>query len=251
MSENISKEPNNLFNNDYLELFNSYEQNLLKELSTKHCIKDEDFEKYSEILHLACNTENEKIRNYMSKGFWKTGFYGGKEIKKIVCLTRCSKLIGEDWKPVKIWDKDKHTDTEYNYIQVSNYGRVRVFSDKYFEILPQYENEEKDKDEKLNSKDYRDGYLYVNLPKAVKVKNEYKSTTAVYELIAEYWLKKEGCDKKCFYDIHHINNNGYENTPANLIWLKKCQHKQVHPNFNIFIPDTCKKCLIQKAKKKS
>ena len=240
-----------LFNDDYLKLFNNKEKELLQDLATHHYIKDNDFEKYKDTLILACNFDIKKIREYMFKGFWKIGYYNKIQVPKIVCITKCSELIGEEWKPVKIWNQNEQKDTEYNNIQVSNYGRVREIkeTEKYFEILTQYESSEKmERDKNIKSKNFIDGYLSVKLSKAVKIKNEYKSEVCVYKLVAEYWLDKPNDFDNCHYDIHHINNNGYENTLSNLIWLKSCQHKQIHPKFNMNLSDICQKCLEQKNK---
>lgn len=47
----------------------------------------------------------------------------------------------------------------------------------------------------------------------------------VYTLVAKAFLgKKEG---DC-YDVHHIDNNGYDNRPENLILLTRTQHNAVH-----------------------
>ena len=85
-------------------------------------------------------------------------------------------------------------------VEVSNCGRIRQNG----QILPMTEVE--------------DGYLYVST-KNFKAK--------VYRLVAENWCIN--ADKPSAYDtVHHIDNNGYNNTPENLIWVNKEQHSQIH-----------------------
>lgn len=221
----------NLFNDDYLEMFFDNEQKKLKELAEKSYLSDEEFDNCKDILKLACDYKETKIRNYMFKSFCKQGKYNRKNVSKIVCLTRYgwNDLEGGKWKSKndKIEDAVKQTEPDLsnvnvNEIMVSNYGRVGIVKEnkndknkKYIFVLPQYEGEKRE----YNGEDYfAEGYLCVDVPE--------KGTFNVYKLVAEYWLEKP--KDNCEYHIHHINNNGYENTPANLIYLTKEQHLKVH-----------------------
>lgn len=47
----------------------------------------------------------------------------------------------------------------------------------------------------------------------------------VYTLVAKAFLGKREGDG---YDVHHIDNNGYDNRPENLILLTRTQHNAVH-----------------------
>jgi hypothetical protein len=50
----------------------------------------------------------------------------------------------------------------------------------------------------------------------------------VYNLEAIAWLEKpDNCCSECICDVHHITNNGYDNKPENLIWLKRCDHSRI------------------------
>lgn len=65
------------------------------------------------------------------------------------------------------------------------------------------------------------GYLKLDVDKKLGVDH----SVNVYTLVAKTFLgKKEGDG----YDVHHIDNNGYDNRPENLILLTKTQHYAVH-----------------------
>ena len=109
-------------------------------------------------------------------------------------------------------------------IEVSNLGRVKFNG----EIQEQT-------DEKTSV-----GYLYLkNYQKIQKELGKTFNDEFVYEMVANVWLEKPK-NKICIYDIHHIDNDGYHNTVDNLIWLKRCEHKAIHPFMKL--PDTCKNC---------
>jgi hypothetical protein len=79
--------------------------------------------------------------------------------------------------------------------EVSNYGRIRLNG----EILEQ--------------KEEKKGYL--------KVKSDY-----VYRWVAETWCNPPANTKG--WQVHHITNNGYDNRPANLIWVTEEMHQKIH-----------------------
>lgn len=90
--------------------------------------------------------------------------------------------------------------------EASNLGRIRNINGN---IIKQV-----DALEKINK-----GYL---------VLNEHKSIY-VYRLVAKAFFSREEFKGK---QIHHINNNGYDCRPKNLILLEKGQHSIVH-NFPV------------------
>ena len=103
-------------------------------------------------------------------------------------------LPGEEW---RMLPNDEH------YF-ISTMGRVK-YNDV---IIPQDDTE-------------RTGYLKLDVDKKLKVDH----SVNVYTLVAKVFLgKKEGDG----YDIHHIDNNGYDNRPENLILLTRTQHNAVH-----------------------
>lgn len=104
-------------------------------------------------------------------------------------------LDGEVWKPYKS-DKIKG-------LEVSSYGRVRHEN----KIVPQKDSDAQGK---------AVGYLVLDnaeLPKCY-----------VYQMVAEVFLGKQTSDG---YHVHHITNNGYDNSVGNLICLTKEQHNQL------------------------
>jgi hypothetical protein len=84
---------------------------------------------------------------------------------------------------------------EYN-IEVSNYGRVRING----KIEKQIEEKE--------------GWFYV------KSKNIYYP---VWRFVAEVWCEFPFEDT-FGWQVHHISNDGNNNTPENLIWIKDTSH---------------------------
>ena len=106
----------------------------------------------------------------------------------------------EKWSSYPLEIKTK----KVNSLEISNLGRVKVNGT----IAVQ-----DDKKDKI-------GYLIIKA---------YPSLGMVWNLVANTWLKKPTCAcEDCIYDVHHITNNGYDNTPENLIWLKKCTHFKIN-----------------------
>lgn len=172
--------------------------------------KEYKFEDYKDVLIKLAEYSPENIQN-MYKPFTKKGYYYyGKDepviVDKIVALTRSKDLfdidengnkIAEDWKPIK-------GNEEY---EISNFGRIRK---KNGEVQPLHESY-------YNGHDYSDGYLEF-------------SGFSIHREVAKAFNCVSELEKTNYknYEAHHINNNGHENTPENLIWLKKEQHKIVH-----------------------
>ena len=48
----------------------------------------------------------------------------------------------------------------------------------------------------------------------------------VYRFIAETWCLCPS-NNSTGWQVHHISNDGYDNTPGNLIWLKSDIHKEI------------------------
>lgn len=110
-------------------------------------------------------------------------------------------------------------------LDVSNLGRIR-YND---EILHQVEEIKNSYNDNKTIK----GYLQIDKEKHqdlwYKIPDEqYKY---VYQLVAKVWLKEPKlCSKceKCPIEIHHKNNDGYNNSKDNLVYLTKCEHLEVH-----------------------
>ena len=103
-------------------------------------------------------------------------------------------LHGEEWRELP----------NCNKYSISNMGRV-----KYEDKIVQQDDAGKT------------GYLKLDVDKKLNVDH----TVNVYTLVAKAFLgKKEGDG----YDVHHIDNNGYDNRAENLILLTRTQHNAVH-----------------------
>jgi hypothetical protein len=94
----------------------------------------------------------------------------------------------------------------FSPIEVSNYGRIRCQN-----IYHQYED--------------KPGWLYVHITHKVKY--------PVYRLVAETWLECPFEDS-LNWQVHHISNDGYDNSPSNLVWIKNDFHKSIPTRRNIF-----------------
>jgi hypothetical protein len=89
-------------------------------------------------------------------------------------------------------------------IKVSNLGRIRI------------ENKiEEQWDDHSNGK----GYLYI------KVKHIIDYPEFVYRFVAETWCQCSNVLDR--WEVHHISNNGYDNRPSNLIWVRKGWHTKI------------------------
>lgn len=103
-------------------------------------------------------------------------------------------LPGEEWRDLP----------GYNHYSISTMGRV-----KYNDTIVQQDDAT------------QTGYLKLDVDKKLNVDH----SVNVYTLVAKTFLgKKEGDG----YDVHHIDNNGYDNRPDNLILLTREQHNAVH-----------------------
>lgn len=108
-------------------------------------------------------------------------------------------LANEIWK--------QHPGEGWRKYKISNLGRVK-FNDA---IVPQKDDENK-------------GIGYLVLDKEKFGQNVTKSVY-VYRMVAETFLGKITSDG---YSVHHITNNGYDNSLKNLILLTSGQHRSVH-----------------------
>ena len=115
-------------------------------------------------------------------------------------------LQGEEWKQIGV--------TGYKKYECSNKGRVKYNG----KIVPQKDISEK-----------QVGYLVLD-------RDEYERTYTitdsrmtqqefVYSLIAKAWLGKIDGDG---YHVHHITNDGYDNSVENLVLLTDVEHSIIH-----------------------
>jgi hypothetical protein len=98
----------------------------------------------------------------------------------------------------------KHPDLP---IEASNLGRIK-FDDNILEQKPD------------TSKSDPEGYLWVEIPNVSKYQ-------LVYRLVAETWCERP--DSNIYTTVHHISNNGMDNSISNLLWVTPEQHAEIHP----------------------
>jgi len=153
----------------------------------------EDFEaifKYMDehVPHTISYSFDELAQMVENQPYEYVNFYNGKPIHKILDI---NSLPGEVFRKYP----------ENNNIEVSNLGRIKI-DDK---VIEQWEDDKNGKD-----------YLYVKIGELEKY---------VYRFVAKTW-----CEKPMFFDdsetwcVHHISNNGYDNRPSNLVWVKMNDH---------------------------
>lgn len=109
--------------------------------------------------------------------------------------------------PGEIWAR--LTQKDYGKYLISNFARVKVERDSGFHLIEQEDEQGKS------------GYLLLNPKEEISVDR----STYVYTLVAYAFLGKVIGDKK---HVHHIDNNGYNCRPENLILLDADQHSYVH-----------------------
>ncbi len=106
----------------------------------------------------------------------------------------------EDWKICNHFkDNNRHKNKK---VEISNFARVKING-----VIAVQSNTAID-----------NGELYVP---------EFGTSLKVWTLVGETWLKKPS-DSNSIYDVHHITNNGCDNRPENLIWLKREQHNKIN-----------------------
>lgn len=122
-------------------------------------------------------------------------------------------------------------------LQISNLGRVRYLG----AILNQVE------EFKNNESKTHIGYLQLDREqvktKELNIWKEIKENY-IYQLVAKVWLDTPNDFKNEIYEVHHIDNDGYNNTVDNLIWVKKCQHGHIHSkNISECVKEKCGNCI--------
>lgn len=109
--------------------------------------------------------------------------------------------------PEEVWVR--LTQKDYGKYLVSNFSRIKVEREDGFHLIEQ-ENEAGEH-----------GYLILDPEKKFNVDHK----TYVYTLVAYAFLGKVEGDGK---HVHHIDNNGYNCRPENLILLSPNEHSYVH-----------------------
>ncbi len=139
----------------------------------------------------------------------------------------------------KIWERvgvDDSMSDEIAYIYVSNLGYVAVFSKEEGEVIFKNkegtaqvdlssENKQKLKDRIIIPQNRKTG-CYVCLNVLAETQN---SEWDIHRLVAENFLVKPSDA----WGVHHIDNNSYNNSVTNLVWVTSEQHiehhRELHP----------------------
>lgn len=116
----------------------------------------------------------------------------------------------EHWEKVPDWFYDYYKIKNLSY-EVSNLGRIRIKIDEKYLFLLQ--------DDKIG----HHGYLVISKDNEKKYSSVRNHSVEIYKFISAAFLGKPE-DKR----IHHIDNNGYDCRPENLILLTKTEHSKAH-----------------------
>lgn len=95
----------------------------------------------------------------------------------------------------------------YGIFEASNLGRIK----KDGKMLKQYSKNQHDYD-----------YLSVD------------ENCLVHRIVAALWCKIPDGFEIENLEVHHVNNNGYDNRPCNLLWVTKEEHREIEKD--IFNP---------------
>ena len=131
--------------------------------------------------------------------------------EQIVALNLLEEVYGldcnfvEKWVQVPDWFYTMYKLASNNY-QVSNLGRIKI------------------NDTILLQEAYKDGYLVISNKNNISGIGD-NSKEIFYFISAAFFGKSNG------KVIHHINNNGYDCRPDNLILLEPREHSQVHGRY--------------------
>ncbi len=100
--------------------------------------------------------------------------------------------------------------------KVSNLGRIQRRIGNEYVIVPQI---------------LYNGNLYMDKNAFEKKNTKYKNiqintSKPIYRFVAETWLKKTTTNER--WEVHHVDNNEYNNEVNNLIWVTSEQHREIH-----------------------
>lgn len=155
-------------------------------------LSDEDYKENYEKLFYACPRPSE----YKSEEYWNKVRERQRHFFEEQDKTLSIPLL-----PREKWVKHPTLKT----YEVSNYGRVKIRG----KIQKQ-----------IDEPDGKLGYLVL----------EKYTTVLVYQLVADCFLDRLEQRPGERFDVHHIDNNGYDCSEDNLIMLTESQHNAIHRN---------------------
>ena len=121
-------------------------------------------------------------------------------------------IEGEEWKNIE--------GEGYSKYSVSNYGRV-----KYCGFIVPQKNKIDDNGKEMKEYLVLDKEKFGEMYKDVATNFNLSKDVFVYSLVAYAFLGKKEGD---YLHVHHITNDGYDNSVNNLILLTKEEHSLVH-----------------------
>jgi len=144
---------------------------------------------------------HELLNGHTVQGLW--GLQTKERGEKCEPFLKYKDKFYHEYMDLALIDHEQFSDYPKNSeVKVSNLGRVMYKG----EISPQ-------------TKDKND-YLVVDIGEKYK--------TAVHQLVAETFLKKDNPDPKTYNIIHHISANIYDNRAENLLYVTCEQHTLIH-----------------------
>jgi hypothetical protein len=207
---------------DYLQ--HLYEQKLITEnfkINSKRVYEDDDLELYN----------GEIFRKHKNTGVCVSN-YGRIKLGKNIVKQKIEKegyLYTDILYNISSFDKDLIGKKQYKYrtpiackvITIDN-NIVSIYREKYDEhpYLQIYRN----KRGLFFSMDYENKNKYFYKVLTTSTNEKFISIPIyTYRLVAETWIQNP--DTKIYNQVHHIINNGYNNTIFNLMWVTYEQHK--------------------------
>lgn len=116
----------------------------------------------------------------------------------------------------------------YDYdVEASDFGRIKVdgkICELCEEIAPETKIDHKLFNSLIKQGKKHIGYLKARIPENKKCLGPY-----VYQMVADAWLEDYAYNKTN-KQIHHITNDGYDNSPENLIVLDDSTHSMIPKN---------------------
>lgn len=133
---------------------------------------------------------------------WKNSISANLNMNNLY-IQKNNAIIYEEWKkyPLVSTSKRRGKYKEIETLEISNLGRVKINN----AIMTQ------------EDKKGFVGYLMVK---------NYPALGMVWNLVASTWLEKPKVEDTVH--VHHITNNGYDNSVLNLIWLDRQTHAKIN-----------------------
>jgi hypothetical protein len=207
---------------DYLQ--HLYEQKMVSKgfkINGKDVYQDENLELYME----------EKFKKHPNTGLYISNYGRIKSDDKIKkqLIEKDGYLYTEVEYDISLFDDDLENKKTFKYCTPSvAYKKIQIDNEVEIKYRERYDSHpflpiHRTKKGILFSRDYYNNkYIYKIFTSPTK--NQFILIPIyIYRLVAETWLANP--DPKEYTQVHHIINNGYNNTVFNLLWVTDPQHK--------------------------